>query len=274
MSNADSRITTSPSPRRVVMYVDGLNLYYGLREARWRRYYWLDLRRLAQSLLLSGQSLAAVRYFTARFNPDTADPGRHIRQDTYLRALDTLPGLSIQYGYHLPKTRDCPRCGASLPAYEEKMTDVNIAVALLNDAQDNLFDTAIVISADSDRSSPISAVRIGMPTNRSSSLSRQRAFPKNCDGAPLGVSTSGATLCAAISSRIPSSSPTVMPSPNRSDGVETPAVGECQQRGLRDFADGQDWGRGAAVAALAVGMAAGGWRSGLGFEGLATINHC
>ena len=35
MSNANSRITTgpAPSPRRVVVYVDGLNLYYGLREA-------------------------------------------------------------------------------------------------------------------------------------------------------------------------------------------------------------------------------------------------
>ena len=44
-----------------------------------------------------------------------------------------------------------------------------------------------------------------------------------------------------------------------------PAVGERQKR---DFADGQDWGRGAAVAALAVGMADGVWRSGLGFEGL------
>ena len=39
------------------------------------------------------------------------------------------------------------------------MTDVNIAVALLDDAQDNLFDTAIVISADGDLSGPMSAVR-------------------------------------------------------------------------------------------------------------------
>ena len=159
MSNADSRIITSPSPRRVVVYVDGLNLYYGLRDAGSRRYYWLDLRRLSQSLLRNDQSLAAVRYFTARFAPNPADPDRHNRQGAYLQALDTLPDLSIHYGYHLPKTRVCPQCGASIPGYEEKMTDVNIAVALLNDAQDNLFDTAIVISADSDLSGPISAVR-------------------------------------------------------------------------------------------------------------------
>ena len=42
-----SAITTSPSPRRVAVYVDGLNLHYGLRDAGFRRYYWLDLRRLS-----------------------------------------------------------------------------------------------------------------------------------------------------------------------------------------------------------------------------------
>lgn len=152
-------MTTSPSSHRVVVYVDGLNLYYGLKSAGLRRYYWLDLCRLAAALLRRGQTLVAVRYFTAKFAPEPADPHRHVRQDTYLQALGTLPDLSIHYGYHLPKTRTCPQCGASIPAYEEKMTDVNIAVALLNDAQDNLFDTAIVISADSDLSGTISAVR-------------------------------------------------------------------------------------------------------------------
>ena len=145
--------------RRVVLYADGLNLCYGLREAGFQRYYWLDLWRLATTLLRRDQTLIAVRYFTAKFAPDPRDPDRHARQDAYLKALDTLPDLSIRYGYHLPKTRDCPRCGALISTYEEKMTDVNIAVALLNDAQDNLFDTAIVISADSDLSGPISAVR-------------------------------------------------------------------------------------------------------------------
>lgn len=159
MSTPNSPITVSPSPRRVVVYVDGLNLYYGLKSAGFRRYYWLDLRRLSQSLLRHGQSLAEVRYFTTKFAPDPSDPGRHARQDAYLQALDTLPSLSIHYGYHLPKTRTCPQCGATISAYEEKMTDVNIAVSLLNDAQDNLFDTAIVISADGDLSGPISAVR-------------------------------------------------------------------------------------------------------------------
>ena len=39
------------------------------------------------------------------------------------------------------------------------MTDVNIAVELLQDAFQDAFDTAILISADSDLIAPIAAVK-------------------------------------------------------------------------------------------------------------------
>ena len=161
-----------PSAPRVAVYVDGLNLYHGLKAAGWRRYYWLDLRRLAENLLRPGQTLTAVRYFTARFAPSRADPMQHIRQDTYLQALATWPDLSIHYGYHQPKRTTCAQCGASSETYEEKMTDVNIAIAMLADAQDNAFERAIVISADADLAGPIGAVR-----NRYASKQVIVAFP-------------------------------------------------------------------------------------------------
>ncbi|MCY4604394.1 MAG: hypothetical protein OXE49_09200, partial [Gemmatimonadetes bacterium] len=47
---------------RVIVYVDGFNLYYGLKSKDWQRYYWLDVRRLGENLLLPGQVLVAVRY--------------------------------------------------------------------------------------------------------------------------------------------------------------------------------------------------------------------
>ena len=46
------------------------------------------------------------------------------------------------------------------------MTDVNIAVELLGDAQDDVFDTAIIISGDSDLTPPTSAVRHRYPNKR------------------------------------------------------------------------------------------------------------
>ena len=166
------------------MYVDGFNLFYGLRDKHWRRYYWLDVHKLAQNLLRPQQTLAAARYFTARVYPDPGDPGKVQRQNTYLEALGTIPGLSIHYGHFLPRTRRCPNCGELTQTYEEKMTDVNIAVEMVRDAHDDLFDAAIVVSADSDLSRPITAIRerfpekraiVAFPPNRFSSHLRQIA---------------------------------------------------------------------------------------------------
>ena len=152
--------------QRVVAYIDGFNLYYGLRAAGWRRYYWLDLRRLAENLLRPGQTLAAVRYFSARVQMVPADPDKPSRQQAYLDALETLPDLRVHYGYFLPKRRSCAACGAQWTTYEEKMTDVNIAVELLGDAQDDAFDTALIVSADSDLIGPVNALRRRFPARR------------------------------------------------------------------------------------------------------------
>ena len=162
------------TPVRVAVYIDGFNLFYGLRDKGWQRYYWLDLKVLAERLLRTGQTLVAVRYFTARVLPDPDDPAKPIRQNTYLEALATLPDLSIHYGYFVPRRRG---------GYEEKMTDVNIAVELVCDAHADAFDTAVVVSADGDLTGAVLAVKerynkrviVAFPPNRRSSQLHEAA---------------------------------------------------------------------------------------------------
>ena len=35
---------------RVIAYVDGFNLYYGLRSKEWKQFYWLNIQDLLQQL--------------------------------------------------------------------------------------------------------------------------------------------------------------------------------------------------------------------------------
>ena len=149
--------------RRVAVYIDGFNLYYGIRSKGWRRYYWLDLRRLAENLLRSGQELVMVRYFTTRISPEPHDPGKAVRQNTFIEALETLPDLYIHYGKYMPKHHTCLSCGTAWKTYEEKMTDVNIAVEMLGDVHNEIFDTVIMVSGDSDLTGPVTAVRSRYP---------------------------------------------------------------------------------------------------------------
>ena len=151
---------------RVTVYIDGFNLYYGLREKGWRRYYWLNLRRLSENILDPHQTLEKVRYFTARVVYDPKDPDKKKRQKTYLDAIRTLPDVNVHYGAYKRKSMKCLACGSMWRTHEEKMTDVNIAVELLGDAVDNVYDTAIVVSADSDLVGPIKAVLGRYPSKR------------------------------------------------------------------------------------------------------------
>lgn len=137
---------TSQSSRAIV-YVDGFNLYWGMRDAYGRRYLWLDLQTLGQSLLQRGQRLVVVRYFTARTR---RDPSGGARQSRYLEALSSCDRLETHFGRYQEKHMTCRGCGDRWVSYEEKETDVSIAANLVRDAARGSMDTAIVVSADAD----------------------------------------------------------------------------------------------------------------------------
>lgn len=150
-------------PQRVMVYVDGFNLYNGLKELRGHRYLWLDLHALSVALLKPGQALAGIRYFTARVRND---PGAEQRQATYLAALATRPTVRVVEGRFQEKRRTCRQCRARWRTYEEKETDVSIAVALVEDAAADAYDVALVLSADSDLCPGVRAVRRLRPDKR------------------------------------------------------------------------------------------------------------
>ncbi|MEU0277048.1 NYN domain-containing protein [Streptomyces sp. NPDC006195] len=133
---------------RTAVLVDGFNLYHGMKEQRGRRHLWLDHVALASRLRRRDQ-IVDVRYFTAPVLDDAAAAGR---QQTYLEALKAHnPGvLTVVEGRYQRKRMKCHACGTYWISYEEKETDVNIAVALMEIAALPTVDTVLVVSADSD----------------------------------------------------------------------------------------------------------------------------
>ncbi len=174
---------------RVAAYIDGFNLYFGIRQEG-RRHLWLDLEGLVRSLLKPRQQLVAVRYFTARVRDDL--PGEQ-RQQTYLQALAAhSDALDIRLGRFQRKSKSCYSCRSAWTEYEEKETDVSLAVSLLEDGVNGLYDTALIISADSDMTPAVRALKrlapatraiAAMPPNRNSA-----GLAAVCDAAfPIGL---------------------------------------------------------------------------------------
>jgi uncharacterized LabA/DUF88 family protein len=149
---------------RTSVYVDGFNLFYGCLKGTTHR--WLNIQTLS-SAYLPNNTINSIKYFTALVSARPSDPQQPVRQQTYLRALATLPNVQVIYGHYLSHKVKA-RLAHPIPgqsAYvdiiktEEKGSDVNLAVHLLNDAHLNLFDVAVVISNDSDLLTSISMVR-------------------------------------------------------------------------------------------------------------------
>lgn len=143
---------------KTAIYVDGFNLYFGVLKRT--PYKWLDLQRLFEAVLTRNR-ITLVRYFTARVQSIPRNPGVDSRQDAYLRALDAAcPLLTTHYGHYVRRelsmeNANPPPATVRVWKNEEKGSDVNLAVHLVNDAWENRYDCAVVVSNDSDLASAL-----------------------------------------------------------------------------------------------------------------------
>lgn len=148
-------------PERLIVYIDGFNLYHGIHDDSGRANLWLDFVELARSLR-PRSNLVGVKYFTA---PVLDDPKGLSRQTLHQHAVTALhPAIfSVMQGRYTSKPFKCHGCGRTHTVREEKETDVNIAVTLVSDAARGLTDSAIIISADSDLAPAVRAAQALKP---------------------------------------------------------------------------------------------------------------
>jgi 6-hydroxy-3-succinoylpyridine 3-monooxygenase len=149
------------SRKRSIIYVDGFNLYYGV--IRGGPHKWLDIGRYF-CLLRPGDDIQVVRYFTALI-----DGSHRANQIAYLQALETLPLVETVLGQFKNKQVTCRVSGCPYPGprlfatTEEKRTDVNIAISMLDDAYRGLCDRQILVSGDSDLVPALNGVKKRFP---------------------------------------------------------------------------------------------------------------
>lgn len=152
------------------VYIDGFNLY--CRALKGTPYKWLDLSLVCQSLLPSHQ-IGRIRYFTAIVQPRNYDLQAGQRQAAYIKALSTVPNLTVHLGAirthrkRLMPATSLAGISGTIEVWntEEKGTDVNLASYLLLDGFQGDYEQAVVISNDSDFSTVIGMVRdnLGLP---------------------------------------------------------------------------------------------------------------
>jgi uncharacterized LabA/DUF88 family protein len=149
---------------RTYVYIDGFNFYY--RAVKDTPYKWLDFNTLFQHLLSPKNQIISIKYFTALVS-GKFDPDQPIRQKTYIRAIQKyIPRLSVYYGHFLSHEIFAPLAKPEgnkrfvrIIKTEEKGSDVNLAIHVLNDAWLDRYDCAVIVSNDSDLAESLKLVK-------------------------------------------------------------------------------------------------------------------
>ncbi len=148
-----------PGPR-VSCFVDGFNLYHAIHDLHENHLKWLNLWALVEMFTVKPyEKLTNVYYFSAFA---TWLPDAYRRHREYVEAL-TATGVTPVMAYFKEKDRECRACGAQWVAHEEKETDVNISLYMLNHAYRDEYDRAFLLSADSDLAPVVHMIRKQFP---------------------------------------------------------------------------------------------------------------
>ncbi len=134
--------------KRVIALVDGLNVYYSLEKSidgKYKKYKWLNLKKLLENFVNSDEELKQIYYFTA-LSKSSEKRKRHL---TYLKALQST-GVKYEAGKIVLGPEYCALCKGTYQKPKEKQTDAKIIVSALGMTVHDDFDIALVVSGDSD----------------------------------------------------------------------------------------------------------------------------
>ena len=187
---------------RVITYIDGFNLYHAIHDLKDPQLKWVDLWALSENIIRDYQTLEAVKYFSAYA---TWRPSAHRRHLAYVAALEER-GVQLVMGRFKEKTLRCQAtCHEEFKTHEEKETDVNIGVHLIADAIRDRFDTAFVISADTDLNVAVKMARAEAPEKSIQLVSPPGRFSRNREVPALFSITKGKIRASLLPEEITTS---------------------------------------------------------------------
>lgn len=150
--------------QKVSIFIDGYNLYHAINNLKKPHLKWVNLNNLSQEFAKSanGFEIIKVKFFTAP--PIHKSLKIQNRYSDYTKALKHY-GVDIIEGKFKKKIsthKDDNNQLFTKITHEEKESDVNIALAILEDAFEKISDKILVITNDSDISP---AIRLALTKN-------------------------------------------------------------------------------------------------------------
>jgi uncharacterized LabA/DUF88 family protein len=168
---------------RVSFIVDGFNLYHSVREAAKDieslgglkvSTKWLNIKKLCSlylphihGVVKEKTMLGKIYYFSAfAYHIETYDPDVVNRHKKFIKCLEDT-GVSVEISRFKQKEINCNAergCRKKFFKYEEKETDVAIAVKLLKIFFNDECDTVVIVTGDTDIAPAVTTSKRLFPT--------------------------------------------------------------------------------------------------------------
>lgn len=150
---------------RGAIYIDGFNLYHAVDDLKIPHLKWCNFWRLGE-LMAKGHAnpIVKVVFCTAYFK---GNHGKRVRHERLVDA-QTICNVTTKLGHTTVEPMACkaPGCGYAWDQPREKATDINLALSLIADAHDDLFDVAFLVTADTDQAATVECFKSRFPQKR------------------------------------------------------------------------------------------------------------
>lgn len=140
-------MNNSSTKKKVSIYIDGSNFYFSIKNTFKCK---VDIEKFCRKLA-ENKELIKIGYYISPVQ-QLSNPKMYAEQQSFFEALKKIDKLQIIFGRLERYKKD----GKTF--FMEKATDINLALDLILDALDNVYDIAYLISNDGDFSGAVSAV--------------------------------------------------------------------------------------------------------------------
>ncbi|ESQ76786.1 NYN domain-containing protein [Asticcacaulis sp. AC402] len=148
--------------QRAAFYFDGFNLYHAVDAYKRPYLKWLNLKALARAIAPRSEAVKRVVWCSA-FRPQNKSKLK--RHEDYRKALEGQ-GVICRMGHFVHATDGCNSCGHKWQIHIEKQGDVNLALSIAADAEDDLFDVCYLVTADGDHAATARYIRERFPKKK------------------------------------------------------------------------------------------------------------
>jgi hypothetical protein len=154
----------APVKQRAAFYIDGFNLYHAIDELKKPHLKWLNLWKLCEALIVTGQETVVSVHWCSAEHAQHSD--KRLRARAYRKALEAT-GVTPLMGHFAQETRKCKAtCGENYLRDVEKQGDINVAIQIIRDGYANTYDVCYLVTADADQVATVKAFRELFPAKR------------------------------------------------------------------------------------------------------------